>query len=145
MTMPISSTPDPVAAGAGASSAGTSSAAAADNGTASLLDPSTFLSLLVDELKYQNPLDPTSSSDFMSQIAELSQVEQLQTMSSSSQLGDASDLIGKTITASNEDGGEVNGVVTGVINSTSGPLLDVGGTSVDLSNVEEITDTAASG
>ena len=38
-------------------------------GTAGLLDPSTFLSLLVDELKYQNPLDPTSSSDFMSQIA----------------------------------------------------------------------------
>ena len=54
------------------------SAAASSPGMAGLLDPTTFLSLLVDELKYQNPLDPTSSSDFMSQIAQLSQVEQLQ-------------------------------------------------------------------
>ncbi len=54
-----------------------STANASSLGTAGLLDPSTFLSLLVDELKYQNPLDPTSSSDFMSQIASLSQVEQL--------------------------------------------------------------------
>ena len=54
-----------------------STASASSSGTAGLLDPTTFLSLLVDELKYQNPLDPTSSSDFMSQIAQLSQVEQL--------------------------------------------------------------------
>jgi len=144
MTMPISSAPNPNVTGAGSSSAGTSSTTAAEDGTASLLDPSTFLSLLVDELKYQNPLDPTSSSDFMSQIAELSQVEQLQAVSSSSQIGEASGLIGKTITATN-DGSELTGIVTGVTNSTSGPLLDVGGTSVGLSDVEQITDTAASG
>ena len=69
------------------------------DGTAGLLDPSTFLNLLVDELKYQNPLDPTSSSDFMSQIASLSQVEQLQSVSSASQMGEATGLIGKTVTA----------------------------------------------
>ncbi|MGD0882036.1 MAG: flagellar hook capping FlgD N-terminal domain-containing protein [Acidimicrobiales bacterium] len=144
MTMPIASTPSPGVTGAGSSSDGTSSTTAAEDGTASLLDPSTFLSLLVDELKYQNPLDPTSSSDFMSQIAELSQVEQLQAVSSSSQIGEASGLIGKTITATS-DGSELTGIVTGVTNSTSGPLLDVGGTSVGLTDVEQITDTAASG
>ncbi len=107
-------------------------------GMAGLLDPTTFLSLLVDELKYQNPLDPTSSSDFMSQIAQLSQVEQLQSVSSASQMGEAAGLIGKTVTANDESGTPISGVVTGVTNGTSGPLLDVGSTSVALSDVEQI-------
>ena len=90
MTSPISPVTDP----SQGSTANTSSL-----GTAGLLDPSTFLSLLVDELKYQNPLDPTSSSDFMSQIAQLSQVEQLQSVSSASQMDEAAGLIGKTVSA----------------------------------------------
>ncbi len=130
MTSPIS----PVTGQSQGSSADTSSL-----GTAGLLDPSTFLSLLVDELKYQNPLDPTSSSDFMSQIAQLSQVEQLQSVSSASQMGEAAGLIGKTVTASDESGNPISGVVTGVTNGTSGPLLDVGNTSVALSDVQQIS------
>ncbi len=111
----------------------------AANTTASMLDPATFLNLLVDELKYQNPLNPTSSADFMAQIATLSQVEQLQTVSSSSQMGEAVGLIGKTVMANMPDGTVVNGTVQGVINGTSGPLLDVNGTAVSLSNVQTIT------
>src|ERR1700722_6946509 len=106
MTMPVDSSRVP--AGDPASSSSDTS------GVASLLAPDTFLNLLVDELKYQNPLDPTSSADFMNQIAELSQVEQLQTVSSSSQLGEAEGLIGEVV-AGNDSGGKfVAGVVTGV-------------------------------
>ena len=95
MTSPISPVTDQSQGG----TANTSSL-----GTAGLLDPSTFLSLLVDELKYQNPLDPTSSSDFMSQIAQLSQVEQLSSVSSASQMDEAAGLIGKTVTANDGSG-----------------------------------------
>jgi flagellar basal-body rod modification protein FlgD len=115
-----------------------SAAAASSSGMAGLLDPTTFLSLLVDELKYQNPLDPTSSSDFMSQIAQLSQVEQLQSVSSASQMGEAAGLIGKTVTANDGSGGTLSGVVTGVTNGTSGPLLNVGNSTVALTDVEQI-------
>lgn len=115
-----------------------STAGASSTGMAGLLDPTTFLSLLVDELKYQNPLDPTSSSDFMSQIAQLSQVEQLQSVSSASQMGEAAGLIGKTVTANDESGNAISGVVTGVTNGTSGPLLNVGNDTVSLSDVEQI-------
>ena len=108
------------------------------NATSSLLDPTTFLTLLVDELKYQNPLQPTNSSTFMSQIATLSQVEQLQTVSSSSQVSEASGLIGKTVIA-DVGGQSVTGKVGGVIMSTNGPLLDVGGVGVALSAVTQIT------
>ena len=132
MTMPIASTPSPGVTGAGSSSDGTSSTTAAEDGTASLLDPSTFLSLLVDELKYQNPLDPTSSSDFMSQIAELSQVEQLQAVSSSSQIGEASGLIGKTITSPD---GSTSGQVASVSVTSSGAVATLAnGATVPLAN-----------
>jgi flagellar basal-body rod modification protein FlgD len=133
MTMPISPT-DTSTVPVG----DTSSSTADDTGTASLLQPNTFLSLLVDELKYQNPMDPTNSADFMNQIAELSQVEQLQTVSSSSEISEAAGLIGQTVTGNDTSGDEITGEVTGVTNGTSGPTLDINGDSVDLSAVEQI-------
>ena len=120
-----------------------STAAASSLGTAGLLDPSTFLTLLVDELKYQNPLDPTSSSDFMSQIASLSQVEQLQSVSSASQIDEAAGLIGKTVTASDASGDTISGVVSGVTNGATGPLLNVGNSTVALSDVEQIGESGS--
>ena len=133
MTMPIGST-DTSAVPVGDTPTNT----ADDTGTASLLQPNTFLSLLVDELKYQDPLDPTDSSDFMNQIAELSQVEQLQTVSSSSQISEAAALMGQSVTGDDTSGNVVTGTVTGVTNGTNGPTLDVDGDSVDLSSVEQI-------
>jgi flagellar basal-body rod modification protein FlgD len=135
MTSPIS----PVADQSQGSTTNTSSL-----GTAGLLDPSTFLSLLVDELKYQNPLDPTSSSDFMSQIAQLSQVEQLSSVSSASQMDEAAGLIGKSVSANDESGAAISGVVTGVTNGSSGPLLNVGNHTVSLSDVEQIGEGGSS-
>lgn len=135
MTNPISptgSSPVPI----GSASTGTS--AAEDSGMASLLQPDTFLNLLVDELKYQNPLNPTSSSTFMSQIAELSQVEQLENVSSSSQISEAAGLIGQSVTADDTTGALITGTVTGVTNGPNGPTLDVGGDSVTLSDVQQI-------
>ncbi len=91
------------------------------SGMASLLQPNTFLSLLVDELKYQNPLDPTNSADFMNQIAELSQVEQLQTVSSSSEISRPPGSSARAVTGNDTSGNVVTGVVTGVTNGTERP------------------------
>ena len=129
MTTPVSPIQNNPAAPAQASAANT---------TSSLLNPTTFLTLLVDELKYQNPLQPTNSSTFMSQIATLSQVEQLQTVSTSAQVSEATGMIGKTVIA--DVGGQVvTGTVGGVVMSTSGPLLDIGGVGVALSSVTQIS------
>ncbi len=148
MTTPVSGvTTDPTSTASTAGTTGTSDAnddtqsSSVDDGTAGLLDPSTFLTLLVDELKYQNPLDPTSASDFMGQIASLSEVEQLQTVSSASEMDEAAGLIGATVTADDGNGGTLTGEVTGVTNGSSGPLLDVGGATVALDAVQEITES----
>ncbi|HUZ42006.1 MAG TPA: flagellar hook capping FlgD N-terminal domain-containing protein [Acidimicrobiales bacterium] len=107
-------------------------------GTASLLQANTFLSLLVSELKYQDPMSPTDSASFMSQLAQLSQVEQLQTVASSSKIAAAASLIGKSVTGVDMNGNVITGTVTGVTNGSSGPTLDVGSNVIDLSAVTQI-------
>jgi flagellar basal-body rod modification protein FlgD len=43
---------------------------------ADLTNRDTFLKLLVAQLQYQNPLDPTDSVQFVTQLAQFSQLEQ---------------------------------------------------------------------
>jgi flagellar basal-body rod modification protein FlgD len=105
---------------------------------ASLLQPNTFLTLLVDELKYQDPMNPASSTDFMNQIAQLSQVEQLSAVSQASTASEAASLIGKSVTGSNLSGKVITGVVTGASNGANGPTLNVNGDVMNLSAVTQI-------
>ncbi len=67
-----------------------------------------FLQLLVAQMKYQDPLEPTSNTEYIAQYATFSQVEQMQNMSQSMDLSRASSLVGKTvqITTKSESGVE---------------------------------------
>jgi flagellar basal-body rod modification protein FlgD len=47
-----------------------------------LTSKDTFLKLLVSQLQYQNPLDPTDSVQFVTQLAQFSQLEQTTQMAS---------------------------------------------------------------
>lgn len=107
-------------------------------GTASLLQANTFLSLLVAELRYQDPMSPTNSANFMSQLAQLSQVEQLQTVASASKIGAAAALIGRSVTGVDASGTVITGTVTGVTNGSNGPSLDVGGNVIAMSSITQI-------
>lgn len=71
------------------------------------MDKEAFLQLLVAQMKYQDPLQPTSNTEYISQYAQFSQVEQMQNMASSMDLQRASSLVGqevyiKTTTSSGE-------------------------------------------
>ena len=41
------------------------------------MDKEAFLQLLVAQMKYQDPLEPTSNTEYISQYAQFSQVEQI--------------------------------------------------------------------
>ena len=56
-------------------------ATAVSKGADPLADKTTFLKLLVSQIKNQNPLSPTDGVQFLSQLAQFSQVEQLQNIS----------------------------------------------------------------
>jgi flagellar basal-body rod modification protein FlgD len=78
----------------------------------------TFLQLLVAQLQYQDPLEPQSDTDFVAQLAQLSSLEQLQSVNSSLSVSQASSFIGKNILAEilNPDTG-VTEVYTGIVDS----------------------------
>ncbi|MBA4417581.1 MAG: hypothetical protein C0392_06695 [Syntrophus sp. (in: bacteria)] len=64
----------------------TSSATTANATTAAMkntVSKDDFLKILVTQLKYQNPLDPQKADEFMTQLAQLSQVEQLTNINAS--------------------------------------------------------------
>ena len=77
-----------------------------------------FLKLLTEQLKNQDPTKPMDSTEYVSQLATLSQVEQatqtnkkLDSLLSSSFLDQADAIIGRTVTSAD---GTVSGVVTSV-------------------------------
>jgi flagellar basal-body rod modification protein FlgD len=143
MTIPATSAvtpPTSTSAAADASAAG-STVASSSNG---LLDPNEFLSLLVDNLKYQDPLDPTSSADFLTQLASLSQVQTEEQVANTDQTSAAANLIGDTVSGSDSSGLPVTGVVTGFSMTANGPTLNVGNDSVSLGEITSVATTAPS-
>ena len=61
------------------------------------MDKDAFLQLLVAQMKYQDPLQPTSNTEYISQYAQFSQVESLQNLSNSMDLQRAGSLVGKDV------------------------------------------------
>jgi flagellar basal-body rod modification protein FlgD len=85
-----------------------------------------FLKLMVAELKNQDPTQPTDPTQFMSQLASFSQVEQqintntkLDTMLTAQALSQADATIGRRVTSSD---GAMTGVISSVAISSTGAL-----------------------
>ena len=61
----------------------------------STMDKESFLQLLVAQMKYQDPMEPTSNTEYISQYAQFSELEQMQNLSGSMNLQRASGLVGQ--------------------------------------------------
>lgn len=61
------------------------------------LDKDAFLQLLVAQMKYQDPLEPTSNTEYISQLATFSELEEMQNMTSGLNLQRASSLVGQYV------------------------------------------------
>lgn len=102
------------------STSGAASGAAAAGSTNSLTGED-FMLLLMAQLRNQNPLEPMDEKDMMAQITQLNSLQELQkitaalqTRSKSSELSEASELIGKTVTFAVSEDQVESGVVSGV-------------------------------
>ncbi|HEY0904737.1 MAG TPA: flagellar hook capping FlgD N-terminal domain-containing protein [Marmoricola sp.] len=129
------------AAGGMFGSAGTSSAPGAAG------DKEMFLQLLVAQMRYQDPMNPTDSSQFLAQSAQFTALEKMQEVADqtaalfSAQMAfGASGLIGREITWLDADGVSQSGSVSGVSFGAEGPVLDVAGTTVPIASVLSVTD-----
>ena len=63
----------------------------------SSLDKDAFLQLLVAQMKYQDPLEPTSNTEYISQLATFSELEEMQNLTSGMTLQRASSLVGQYV------------------------------------------------
>jgi flagellar basal-body rod modification protein FlgD len=107
----------------------TATKTAAENATLNYND---FLKLMVAQLRNQDPLNPTDSTQYMSQIAQFSNVEQAINMNSkldqllvNSNISQASTMVGHTLTSAD---GSVAGIIVSVRIDSSGStaILDNG-------------------
>ncbi|MCR4903203.1 MAG: flagellar hook capping protein [Butyrivibrio sp.] len=114
--------------------------------TASGYDKDAFMNILVAQMKYQDPLEPTSNTEYISQYAQFSQVEQLQNMADAMTLSRASDLVGKTviINQTSEATGQttqIQGVVDFVTYSGGEAYLSIDGTNYKMDDLYAVADT----
>lgn len=111
-----------------------------------------FIQLFVNELKFQDPMQPLDNSQFLTQLAQFVSIEQqseevgginnLLTLNSSDQ---TLALLSHTVQVANVDGSTTIGKVTGIQYGTSGVQLTVTTTGnqvvtgVDLSQIQLVT------
>ena len=108
------------------------------------MDKDAFLQLLVAQMKYQDPLEPTSNTEFVSQYAQFSQVEQLQNMAGSMDLQRASQLVGQEVrvktTSSSGDTNYVEGKVDYVLYENGKAYLSIGGNTYSMDDLDTVAD-----
>lgn len=112
---------------------------AAQSGSKTGMDKDAFLQLLVAQMKYQDPLEPTSNTEYISQYATFSQVEQMQNLAASMELYRASSMVGKLVnietTDSTGETKQLQGVVEYVTYENNKAYVSVGG---DLYSVDDV-------
>jgi flagellar basal-body rod modification protein FlgD len=115
------------------STSSTNSASSSTGGTTSTssntVDYNTFLQLLISEMKNQDPTNPTDTSQYMSQFAQLSTVEQavqtnskLDSLLSSQALTQADGLIGRTVSFTDSTGASMSGKIVSVSINSDGSV-----------------------
>ncbi len=105
-----------------------------------------FLKILASQMTSQNPLEPMKDTEFIGQMAQFSQLEQVTNMASSmkalamsSQLAQGSALIGKNVTYTPAGATTpISGVVQSIGMSGGTMSLVVNGVSVDPSLVSRV-------
>lgn len=74
-----------------------------------------FLQLLVAQMKYQDPLNPASDTEFISQLAQFSSLEQMQNLNLTTMNTQAFSLVGKQVIMSVEDSSGNQKLVQGAV------------------------------
>ena len=110
------------------------------------MDKDAFLQLLVAQMKYQDPLQPTSNTEYISQYAQFSQVEQMNNMAASMDLQRASQLVGKEVymktTGSNGETKYVQGKVDYVVYENNKAFLSINESLYSIDDLDTLHDPA---
>ena len=109
----------------------TSSTSSTTKSSTSSLGKDDFLKILVAQLQNQDPLNPMDNTQFISQMAQFSSLEQMQSLNQTLTLSQAYNMVGKTISVTGNvanDGSQttITGQVDSIVNSGGIAYLVVG-------------------
>ncbi len=103
-----------------------------------------FMQLLVTQMQYQDPLNPSSDTDYIAQLATFSQLEQLQNLNATYTNTQAMNIVGKTVKILTTDKVGNDKYITGVVDFTTisngSTKVSVNGELYDSSKVCEVYD-----
>lgn len=117
------------------------------NSTENLVNSETFLNLLVAEMTNQDPLEPTSNTEFITQMASFSQLSYMRDSSTYAMANYAASLVGKIATATKADGPNQitrTGLVESVTKVGNSYTIVIDGISFDISKVTKVQDAGNS-
>lgn len=106
------------------------------------LDKTAFLQLLVAEMKYQDPLEPSSNTDYVAQLATFSQVESMQNMQLTYQQQQGAFLAGKPVIMRTEQENGETGYICGrveyMVTEDSKVYLSINGALYDIDDLDTV-------
>jgi flagellar basal-body rod modification protein FlgD len=122
---------------------GSAVSAAVGSSSSQLVSEQAFLQLLITQLKNQDPTDPADPTQFVSQLASFSSLEQMTQLNTNmTQVLDNSvtGLIGQTVTVTDPSSstGLTSGTVTGIVYYANGPAIQINGQNYALSDVQNV-------
>lgn len=104
-----------------------------------------FLQLLCAEMQYQDPLEPTTNTDYVAQLATFSQLEATLGLQSTQDNSFASSLVGKEVILAEKDNAGNTNYVTGTVDyvmyKDGTPYLSVNNALYPFSDLDTIADT----
>jgi len=105
---------------------------------AAQLGQNDFLKLMIAQLQAQDPLQPANTNEYVSELAQFTQVEQTTNLANASELSGAVQLIGRTVNYSSQ-GTAGTGKVQSVQSTSSGTTVTVEGIpGIPLASITEV-------
>jgi len=98
-----------------------------------------FLKLMIAQLQAQNPLEPGNTNEYVSELAQFTELEQMTNLANASELSGGVQLIGRTVQYTSPAGGTATGTVTSVQSTAEGVTVTIEGQSgIALSAITEV-------
>jgi flagellar basal-body rod modification protein FlgD len=119
------------------------SSAKSTKGSNSISDFTTFMKLLATELQNQDPTDPVSNTEYVSQMAQVESLSQLKNIGNSIAANSAYSLLGKKVSFQVVDpaGGVVkpeSGIAESVVTRDNETYVVVNGQAVKLADIQKV-------
>lgn len=99
-----------------------------------------FLQLLVAEMQYQDPLEPTSNTEYVSELASFTQIEAVQSVQEEMKTLEANSLVGQYVILVDDNNEYVSGKVDYVVNDDGELKLAVNDSLYTIDQLDSVVD-----